>query len=130
MKKLILIAIALLAVPVFAAEQMGFARGNEPTEANYSPDPEFAYNSFGGPITVHRVSTGLYRITFTGLVKAGMKHSNVQASVWGSGKENCGARSWMRQAGTSDFVVNVHCVSVTTGANVDARWSILATIIQ
>ena len=130
MKKIIFIAIVVLAVPVFGAEQMGFARGNEPAAASYSPDPAFAYNSMGGAITVKRLATGKYTVTFAGLVKNGLRKSNVQASVWGSGAQNCGIRSWLRPQGTDDFQVSLHCVSVTTGADVDTRWSILATIIQ
>jgi hypothetical protein len=130
MKKLILVLIVLLAVPVFAAEQMGFARGNEPASPSYSPDPAFAYNSMGGAITVKRLAVGKYTVTFDGLVKNGMKKSNVQVSTWGSGHQNCGIRSWIRPQGTDDLQVSLHCVTVNTGADTDTRWSVLATIIQ
>lgn len=130
MKKLIWIVIVLFAVPVFAAEQKGFAAGNQPAAASYSPNPAFAYNSMGGAITVKRLAVGKYTVTFAGLVKNGLKTSNAQVSTWGSGAQSCGVRSWFRPAGTNDFQVNLHCVSVTTGADVDAHWSVLATIIQ
>ena len=130
MKKLIVAAIVLLAVPAFAAQQMGFAAGDQPSTASYSPTPGFAYNSMGGAIVVKRLAMGKYVVTFTGLVKNGLKHSNAQVSTWGSGAQSCGVRSWLRPTGTDDFQVNLHCVSVTTGADVDTRWSVLATIIQ
>ncbi len=130
MKKLIWIVIVLFAIPVFAAEQMGFAAGDQPAAASYSPTPASAFNSMGGAITVKRGAVGIYTVTFAGLVKNGLKKSNAQVSTWGSGAQSCGVRSWLRPVGTDDFQVLLHCVSVTTGADVDARWSVLATIIQ
>ena len=129
MRRIILVIVALVTVPLFAAEQMGFAKANQPAAASYSPDPADSFNSTGGAITVKRVGVGLYAITFAGLAK-NLKRSNAQLSDIGSGSEQCSLRSWGRAVNTDNLVVSIQCISNTTGVNVDAKWSVLAMVIE
>jgi hypothetical protein len=123
------VALALLSIPLFAAEQTGFAKADQPAVASYNPNPALSFNSAGGAITIKRLNVGLYTITFAAIA-ANMKRSNVQLSDVGSGSEQCSLRSWLRATGTNDFVVSVHCITNTTGVNVDGRWSVFVKIIE
>ena len=122
------VALALLSLPLFA-EQTGFAKADQPATPNYSPNVALSFNSAGGAIAIKRLNVGLYTITFE-KIAANMKRSNVQLSDVGSGSEQCSLRSWVRAAGTTNLVVSVQCISNTTGANVDGRWSVFVKIIE
>jgi hypothetical protein len=128
MRIVTLVVVLLLSVSLFA-EQTGFAKGDQPATASYSPTPALSFNSAGGAINIKRLGVGLYSVTFVGIAK-NMKRSNVQLSDVGSGSEQCSLRAWMRGTGTDNLVINIHCISNTTGANVDGRWSVYAKIIE
>jgi hypothetical protein len=122
------VVLALISIPLFA-EQTGFAKGDQPAAASYSPNAALSFNSAGGAITIKRLNVGLYTITFAGIAK-NMKRSNVQLSDVGSGSEQCSLRSWVRAVGTDDLVVSIQCITNTTGVNVDGRWSVFVKIIE
>lgn len=128
MRFVALTVLALMSLPLFA-EQTGFAKGDQPAVASYSPAPDLSFNSAGGAITIQRVGAGLYRVTFAGIAK-NMKRSNVQISDVGTGSEQCSLRAWVRGANTDNLVISIQCISNTTGANVDGRWSVFAKIIE
>ena len=128
MRNVLLIALALIAVPLFA-DQTGFALADKPGLPSYSPTPALSFNSAGGAITIKRLNVGLYNITFE-KIAANMKRSNVQLSDVGGGNEQCSIRSWVRAAGTTNLVVGVHCITNTTGVNADGRWSVFVKIIE
>ena len=128
MKRLILVALAfLIALPVFA-QRIGFAAANQPAAASYSPPADMAFNASGGAITIKRLNVGLYTVTFDHLAK-GAKARTAQISEWGSGAEQCAIRSVVIPVNTDNLVVSVHCISNTTGANVDARYYVYAVVV-
>lgn len=79
---------------VYAAQQ---------STPDYTPDPDYAFNSTGGTNTVHRVGTGSYYVHLPGLAS---NKGNVQVSAVHSGL--CRALSW-GPGGAGDQVVKVAC---------------------
>ena len=97
---------------------MAFAWANQPSEASYTPNPFYSYNSGGGPITVTRSATGVYNVDFDGFAAEGETGGNVQVSSYGGGTDYCRLMSWGGES------VNVTCVD-QTGSPVDTWFTVL-----
>jgi hypothetical protein len=105
-----------------ASKGIAFLLANEPTEASYTPDPNYQYNSTGATNTMVRNGTGSYTATIPGLTKKG---GNVQVTADGSNFARCKVSDWSSdQSGTS---VNVLCFDVT-GAAADEMFTLAYTI--
>lgn len=126
MRFAIVAALDLIAAPLFA-EQTGFAKGDQPAVASYSPNAALSFNSAGGPITIKRLGTGSYSVTFAGIAK-NMKRLQRAALGRRQGSEQCSLRTWVR--GTDNVVISIQCISNTTGANMAGQWSVYAKIIE
>ena len=112
-----------LAAPL-AAEPKAYVWANLPTAAQYNPDPSYAYNSGGGPITINRPSTGVYTVAFENLVAGTKGGGNVQISDYGGGTTRCRVSGW-GQKGTSLFV-GARCFALD-GTPADAQFTMLVT---
>ena len=99
----------------------GFAWAAPATQERYTPSAAYAFNSSGGPITIIRRNTGVYRVTFSGLGGRGAAGGNVQVTAYGDGSEVCKVESW--NSARADFIVNVRCHDVR-GRPTDTRYSL------
>jgi Big-like domain-containing protein len=104
-------------------KRLGFAWADQPSAATYTPNAGWARNSTGGAITVNRVSTGLYDVTFAGLAKPGTTPENVQVTSYAGGYSYCSIVNWLN-SGTSDLTVRVACTNAA-GAAVDSYYQVL-----
>jgi hypothetical protein len=105
-----------------AGKGIAFLLANEPTEASYTPDPDYQFNSTGATNAMVRNGTGSYTATIPGLTKKG---GNVQVTADGSSFARCKVSDWSSdQSGTS---VNVLCFDVT-GAAADEMFTLAYTI--
>lgn len=116
----------LLTCAATASANNAWMYGNQPTAANYTPNPVHSYNPAGGPITVQRFTTGGYQITFGNLVTMTGHNANVQVTPYGNGIANCHVQGWATTA-PPNFIAYVRCYNTTTGTNVDTEYSLLVT---
>ncbi|MGH2386321.1 MAG: S-layer homology domain-containing protein [Candidatus Limnocylindria bacterium] len=73
------------------AGHFGYAWADDPTSASYTPSTLYSYNSAGGPITITRSGTGVYRVTFEDLP---LNNGNIQVTKYGAGAGICNVGSW------------------------------------
>jgi hypothetical protein len=106
-----------------AVAQISYAWANQPSAAEYVPEPLYAYNLSGGRITISRVGIGAYRVRFAGLGGRGKGGGHVQVTPYGDNSDMCKVGRW--DYGGQDFVVDVRCFGAN-GAAVDSRYTILA----
>jgi hypothetical protein len=106
-----------------AGSGYGYAWANNAQQPNYAPDPTYAFNSSGGPISIQRRGAGTYQVNFSGLGGDGAAGGNVQVTAYGNGSEQCKVVSW--DSGRKDFIINVRCFDVRGGA-ADTRFSVQA----
>jgi hypothetical protein len=111
-------------------EQFGSAKrgiaylwADQPTEASYTPNLDYQYNSTGATNTMVRNGTGSYTASIPGLTKKG---GNVQVTAYGSGPARCTVSGWSAssQSGTS---ANVLCFDAT-GAAADEMFTLAYSI--
>jgi hypothetical protein len=95
---------------------------DQPTEASYTPDPAYQYNSTGGPNTMVRNGTGSYTATIPGLTKKG---GNVQVTAYGKNPARCKVSDW--SASDSGTSANVLCFD-GTGVAADEKFTLAYTI--
>lgn len=110
--------------PGCPSDRLAYVWAHDPAASSYTPNPQFSYNSAGGPITITRSGTGTYSIRFAGLKGPGPVGGNVQVTAYGTGNETCKLVSW--GAGGPDLVVDVRCFDLG-GANADAAYTALVT---
>lgn len=105
-----------------ADKGIAFLWADQPTEASYTPNLAYQYNSTGATNTMVRNGTGSYTAAIPGLTKKG---GNVQVTAYGSAPARCKISGWSSgQAGTS---VNILCFDVT-GAAADEMFTLAYTI--
>jgi hypothetical protein len=105
-----------------AVKGIAYLLADQPTQANYTPNPAYQYNSTGATNTMARNGTGSYTATIPGLTKKG---GNVQVTAYGSGPARCKVSSWSSsESGTS---ANVLCFD-GTGAAADEEFTLAYTI--
>lgn len=101
---------------------IAFLWADQPTEASYTPNLGYQYNSTGATNTMVRNATGSYTALLPGLTKKG---GNVQVTAYGNGPARCVTSGWSSSgAGTS---VNVLCFD-GTGAAADEMFTLAYTI--
>jgi hypothetical protein len=110
----------VLAISNSNDKQISFAWANQPTAASYSPDPNYAYNTSGGAITISRSSAGNYGVVFAGLSGVG---GTVQITSYGPGNSSCYSNGW---GGSSNFDAFVVCED--TGGNPIDEFFVVAII--
>lgn len=88
-----------------------------------SPDPYYDFSTAGGSESITSGLTGQYAVTFTGLGTLGIG-AVAQVTTYAAAA-NCAAGGW-GPAG-SDFVVDVDCYSVATGAGMNASFDLVLT---
>lgn len=105
-----------------ANKGIAFLWADQPTEASYTPNLSYQYNSTGATNTMIRIGTGSYTATIPGLTKRG---GNVQVTAYGNGPARCKVSSWSSdQSGTN---VNVLCFD-STNAAADEMFTLAYTI--
>jgi hypothetical protein len=105
-----------------AAKGIAFLWADQPTEASYTPNLSYQYNSTGAANTMVRNGTGSYTASIPGLTKKG---GNVQVTAYGSVPARCKVSSWSSsESGTS---ANVLCFD-GTGAAADEMFTLAYTI--
>jgi hypothetical protein len=111
--------------PLGSAEKgIAFLWADQPTEASYTPNPGYQFNSTGATNSMTRNGTGSYTASIPGLTKNG---GNVQVTAYGNGPARCKVSDWnSSQSGTS---VNVLCFD-GTGAAADEMFTLAYTISE
>jgi hypothetical protein len=101
--------------------------GNQPTAANYVPNPVHSHNPAPGhAIKVQRYAPGVYQVTFVKLAPVTGQDANVQVTPYGNGTANCHVQGWSTLPGP-DFDAFVRCYATTTGVNIDSEHTLLVT---
>ena len=119
--------VAILTAASGIASNNAWMYGNQPSTANYVPDPTHSFNPVApGTITVHRAAQGVYQITFKNLVMVTGNNANVQVTPYGNGIANCHIQGWGTVPGP-DFNAFVRCYNTTNGQNIDSEYSLLIT---
>jgi hypothetical protein len=73
----------------------GWAWANKASSSSrYKAPSAYSFNSGGGSIWIDREGTGLYRVTFDGLVPPSDIGGNAQVVAYGSGRGYCNVRMW------------------------------------
>lgn len=106
-----------------AGSGYGFAWADNSKQAQYTPSETYAFNSSGGPISIQRRGTGIYRVNFAGLGGHGTAGGNVQVTAYGNGSEQCKVVSW--NSGRADFIIEVKCIDIQ-GRPADTQFSVHA----
>jgi hypothetical protein len=105
-----------------ASKGIAFLLADQPTEASYTPNLNYQYDSTGATDTMVRNGTGSYTASLPGLTKKG---GNVQVTAYGSGPARCKVSSWdSDQSGTT---ANVLCFD-GTGAAADEMFTLAYAI--
>ena len=102
---------------------VAYLYANKPASADYTPDPNYQFNSTdmnNAVNTVHRTGAGSYQVTLPGM-PAG--ESNLQVTTDGDG--NCRLSNWSN--GTTGIVATVNCRSVPPSTLTDDYFDILYT---
>lgn len=102
-----------------------FAWADQPTASSYSANPNYTNGDLqaigdgntlhcvGGPVTVSRLSTGLYTVDFPGLMGnqiTSQSAQTVKVTGYGGYADNCKVVNWWGSApGTTDAIVEVAC---------------------
>jgi hypothetical protein len=82
----------------------GYVWGYDPAGESYVVAGDYRYNSSGGPITISRLGTGYYRVTFAGLGEPG---GVAHATAYGANANFCAVVRW--QPSGADENVEVKC---------------------
>ncbi|HEX4158519.1 MAG TPA: hypothetical protein VHY79_08580 [Rhizomicrobium sp.] len=105
-----------------ADKGIAFLLADQPTEASYTPNLDYQYNSTSATNTMVRNGAGSYTASIPGLTKKG---GNVQVTAYGNGPARCATSGWSAsQTGTS---VNIFCFD-STGAAADEKFTLAYTI--
>ena len=96
-----------------------FLLDNQPTQTDFTPDPNYAFNSHGGTNSVHRSGAGSYQVTLPGMTAAG----NIQVTTASDGF--CRILSWT--TGVSATTVQVRCYSPVDGSLSDESFIVMYT---
>jgi probable HAF family extracellular repeat protein len=115
---------ALLLTPTLLS-RVAYAWANQPTAASYTPAPQYAYNSAGGPIQIARQSKGVYDVAFESLPGWGNNGLSSAASVtaYGSSTIACSLASYA--SSPNRVVATVSCFNVVTKVSADSRFTVL-----
>ncbi|MGA9575137.1 MAG: hypothetical protein WBS20_14460, partial [Lysobacterales bacterium] len=101
----------------------GYVWANSPKQQNYAPDPNYSFNSSGGPISITRSGPGTYKVDFSGLGGHGTAGGHVQVTAYGGGSEQCKVVNW--SSGGNSFTINIKCFDVR-GRSVDTQYTVHA----
>jgi hypothetical protein len=98
---------------------IAYVWADQPTAPSYTPNPNYSFNSIGGPNSITRSSTGNYTVI---LGDFGSNDSNAQVTAYGNVAARCQLTGW-KQSFDDGAHVGVHCVN-TTGAAADELFSL------
>jgi len=96
----------------------GYVFANDPSSADYIPDPARQWNSKGGTNTIQRLDVGQYQITMPKLNTIG---GTVLVTAFGWGSERCKVVNWAPR--TQGTVIRANCFAAN-GSAVDTRFTI------
>ena len=115
---------ALLLTPKLL-NRIAYAWADQPTAASYTPAPQYAYNSAGGPIRITRQSVGAYDVAFESLPGWGNNGlaSAVAVTAYGSSRTACSLASYASSANRA--VATVSCFDVVTKVSADSRFTVM-----
>jgi len=99
-----------------SAYALGYAWADKSTEATYEPEPSYAYNASGMPITATRTAVGTYSVQLGG---QSLARGNLLVSGYGS-NARCNLFSW------SGDSAQVRCYDAN-GQPTDSQYTILFT---
>lgn len=105
-----------------AGQRTGFAWANNMTATDYTPVASYSLNSAGLAVTAHRTDTGVYQVTWEGLVK-GSGTETVLVTAYGNRSRFCRTSFWGMSTATA-FQVTLACFD-PSGAPADARFDII-----
>ena len=106
----------------FAQPRIAYVWGNQPSEAEYAPHPNYLLRDEIS-VRISRQPVGRYRITLGPLVDG---QGNVQVSAYGATTHSCQVESWGRQpGGLGPSGATVLCFD-SQGRPVDSRFTLLA----
>ncbi len=98
--------------------RLGYLWANDEGSTDYTPDPNYSYNSSGGENTIHRDGTGRYEINMPALTNA--NHGDVQVSAYDA-TAVCRVKEWAPAAGALSAIVLCRDIS---GFLVDTRFTV------
>jgi hypothetical protein len=100
----------------------GYVFASNPTAAAYTPDPFYSFNRTGGAIRITKPAgtTGRYLVKFTGLSAFLGSKSTVQVTGFSSNAYCKPSRAYL-----VNDLVEVHCFQPSSGAIVNARFTLL-----
>ena len=107
-----------------AGQRAGYAFANEGANVgDYTPPPDFAYNSSGGTVIQQHPAAGQFNVIFGGLAKLGAATETVIITKVNNPGPRCGPSGW-ENSGVNDLTVNVVCW-LANGTPADANFVIL-----
>jgi Bacterial Ig-like domain (group 2) len=104
-------------------KRIGFAWADQPAAATYTASLAYQRNSSGSPVTISRVSAGLYDVTFAGLAKVAGGPETVQVTSYAAGYTYCSVVNWGNSS-TTNLTVRVAC-SNAAGVAADSYYQIM-----
>jgi Big-like domain-containing protein len=107
-----------------AGQRAGYAFANENSNVgDYTPPPNYSYNSSGGTIIQQHPAAGHFNVIFGGLAKLGAATETVMIMKVINPGPRCGTSGWAN-SGVNDLTVNVVCW-LPNGTPADAAFVIL-----
>jgi hypothetical protein len=103
--------------------RFAYALADQPTRTSYEPSADFAFNGTGGEITINRIDTGRYRVTFDGLQGGPNLSTSVSVTAFGSSTITCSVADLASTQNSSD--VSVVCWDNALTATADSGFSIM-----
>lgn len=114
-------AVSASGVVTVLPKRVAYALANEPGTATYTASAATSFNSAGGAITVSRLGTGSYRVSFPGQQPLADEVETFMVSGYG-GNTYCKVASW-RNGTASDLVADVRCFAFG-GDAADAQFTV------
>jgi hypothetical protein len=101
---------------------LAYAWADQPTASSYTPSTFYSSNPTGGAISITRLGTGRYSVTWSGLGSNLLDGGDVQVTAYGSAGPTSNAHCKVEFWGSQDAYVR--CFS-PTGTLVDSDFSVL-----
>jgi hypothetical protein len=99
-------------------QSYGIVWADDPASDSYTPSTFYSYNDGGGEISIDRLSTGRYRVTFDDIAKISATGGHVQVTAYGGSSNYCKVVYW------SFETVDVACFD-SAGDPADSYYTVL-----
>jgi hypothetical protein len=103
---------------VFPSDHLAYAWADQPSTASYTPSTFYSSNPSGGSITISRLATGRYNVTWTGADPYIFDGGDVQVTAYGGGAAECKVEGWGSESAT------IRCF-MPNGTLVDSYFDVL-----